>query len=68
MTEQQGQRNGSKVFVIIISVLWLLFLAGILGYTPYMKQKVPTQLEEKTEKLKQIYDNKPADVMPDAGK
>jgi flagellar basal body-associated protein FliL len=69
MTNPQPSEGGnnSKVTVIIISILWLLFLAGILGYNPYMKDKVPKKIEEKTELIKDTYEQKPNGVNQQQG-
>ena len=67
MTQQQPQQqeensHRSKVMLVIVTLLWLLFLAGILGYNPYMQNKVPKKVEEKTELIKETYKEKSENI------
>lgn len=55
--EVENKGAGSKIMLTILSIFWLLFLIGILGYTPYSK-KVPKQLEDKVEHVEEIYKDK----------
>lgn len=60
--QQEENTHGSKVMLFIVTILWLMFLAGILGYNPYMKNKVPKKVEEKTELIKETYKEKSEDI------
>jgi Tfp pilus assembly protein PilO len=66
MTQTQPQRDeqqkSSKVVLVLVTVLWFAFLAGILGYNPYMKDKLPKGVEEKGELIKETYQQKPKGV------